>query len=113
MTACPRMSAEGTENVRAVLLDALGTLVRLEPPAPRLRAAVRERLDVDVGDEAAARAMRAEIAFYRANLHRGRDGASLAALRDACAQVVRSELALDAPLAGVRDALLAAIRFTP
>jgi putative hydrolase of the HAD superfamily len=107
------MSAEGTANVRAVLLDALGTLVRLEPPAPRLRASVRERLGVDVGDEAAGQAMRAEISFYRANLHRGRDGASLAALRDACAQVVRSELALDAPLGDVRDALLAAIRFTP
>jgi putative hydrolase of the HAD superfamily len=105
------MTAEAT--TRAVLLDALGTLVRLEPPAPRLRASLRERLGVDVGDEAAARAMRAEIAFYRANLHRGRDGASLAALRDACAEVVHRELALEAPLGDVRDALLAAIEFTP
>jgi putative hydrolase of the HAD superfamily len=96
-----------------VLLDALGTLVRLEPPGPRLRAAVRERLGVDVGDEVAAQAMRAEIGFYRANLHRGRDGASLAALRDACAEVVRAELGVDAPLADVREALLAAIEFTP
>jgi putative hydrolase of the HAD superfamily len=105
------MGAQATPQ--AVLLDALGTLLRLEPPAPRLRASLRERLGVDVGDEAAARAMRAEIGFYRANLHRGRDGASLAALRDACAAVVRGELGLDAPLADVRDALLAAVRFTP
>jgi putative hydrolase of the HAD superfamily len=105
------MTAEAT--TRAVLLDALGTLVRLEPPAPRLRASLRDRLGVDVGEQAAAQAMRAEIGFYRANLHRGRDGASLMALRDACAEVVRGELGLDAPLRDVRDALLAAIEFTP
>jgi putative hydrolase of the HAD superfamily len=53
------------------------------------------------------------MGFYRANLHRGRDGASLMALRDACAEVVRGELGLAAPLGDVRDALLAAIEFTP
>jgi putative hydrolase of the HAD superfamily len=100
-------------TTRAVLFDALGTLLRLEPPAPRLRRSLRARLGLDVADDAAAGAMRAEIAFYRANLHRGRDPASLAALRDACADVVRRELDLAAPLAEVREALLAAIEFTP
>ena len=57
--------------------------------------------------------MRAEIGFYRANLHRGRDAASLAELRADCAAVVRDELRLDAPLGDVREALLAAIEFTP
>jgi putative hydrolase of the HAD superfamily len=110
------MGAEAIDNgatPAVVLLDALGTLLRLEPPAPRLRAALRDRLQTDVGDDAASRAMRAEIGFYRANLHRGRDGESLAALRDACADVVRAELRLEAPLAEVREALLAAIEFTP
>ena len=65
----------------AVLLDAMGTLLGFADPAPLLRAALRARLGVDVGADAAARAIRAEIAFYRAHLHTGRDAASLAALR--------------------------------
>jgi putative hydrolase of the HAD superfamily len=98
----------------AVLLDALGTLLALEPPAPRLRAALRERLGVDVGEEGAARAMRAEIAYYRAHLAQGRDGAGLTALRWRCAELVRDELGLaDAPLADVLAALLDALAFTP
>ncbi|HVL97657.1 MAG TPA: HAD family hydrolase [Solirubrobacteraceae bacterium] len=96
-----------------MLLDALGTLVRLEPPAPRLRARLRERAGVDVGDAAAAEAMRAEIAFYRANLHRGRDAAGLARLRDGCAAVVAAALGPAAPLHEVRTALLEAIEFAP
>ena len=68
----------GEVRRQAVLLDAMGTLLRFEDPAPRLRAALRERLGVDVGAEAAAAAIRAEIAFYRAHLHEGRDAASLA-----------------------------------
>jgi putative hydrolase of the HAD superfamily len=100
----------------AVLLDALGTLLHLEPPAPRLRAALRERLDLEVSEAEAAAAIRTEISYYRAHLGEGRDPAGLAALRRASAQVVREalgprgrELALD----GVLDALLEAITFTP
>src|SRR3954467_15838368 len=37
-----RMGAHSTHQ--AVLLDALGTLISFEPPAPRLRLALRERL---------------------------------------------------------------------
>ena len=66
-------------------IDALGTLLELVPPAPRLRAGLRERLGVEVSDAEAGRAMKAEIAFYRAHLHRGRDAAGLAALRRATA----------------------------
>jgi len=77
---------------RAVLLDAMGTLLTFEPPAPLLRAALRERLGVDVGAQAAARAIRAEIAYYRAHLHEGSDRARLAALRRASADAMRAEL---------------------
>jgi putative hydrolase of the HAD superfamily len=90
-----------------VLLDALGTLVRLLPPAPRLA----ERLGVPLAD--AARAVRAEIVFYRANLHRGRDLAGLAALRADCARIVRDQLGLDMPLEEVEAQLLDSIRFEP
>src|SRR4051812_39229423 len=58
-----RMGAHSTHQ--AVLLDALGTLISFEPPAPRLRLALRERLGADVSEAAAEAAMRAEIAYYR------------------------------------------------
>jgi putative hydrolase of the HAD superfamily len=77
---------------RAVLLDALGTLLTFEPPAPQLRAALRERTGVDVGEDAAGRAIAAEIAYYRAHLNEGGDQAGLAALRRACAEAMRPEL---------------------
>ena len=95
---------------RAVLLDALGTLLRLEPPAPRLVRELRERHGIEVGEREAGLAVRAEIAYYRANLHRGRDAPSLARLRRDCAALVARELGVDGDL---HDALLAAIVFTP
>jgi putative hydrolase of the HAD superfamily len=99
----------------AVLLDAMGTLLRLEDPAPRLRAALAARLGVDVGAEAASAAIRAEIAFYRAHLHAGRDAESLAALRARCAEELRPALpaeAARAPGAELTAALLDALAFT-
>src|SRR3954468_18224525 len=102
------------EPRRAVTLDALGTLLELLPPAPRLRAGLRERLGVEVSEAEAGRAMRAEIAFYRAHLHLGRDRAGLDALRRRCAEVLRD--ALGAPhldLGELTAVLLAAIRFEP
>jgi putative hydrolase of the HAD superfamily len=89
-------------------LDALGTLVHFEPPAPLLRAALRERLGIEVSEEAAARAIRDEIAYYRAHLHEGRDAASLADLRRRSADAMRPALATDADLT---DVLLASLRF--
>jgi putative hydrolase of the HAD superfamily len=102
------MAAES--RPRAVLLDALGTLMSFEPPAGRLRAALRERTGVDVGDAAAQAAMRAEIAYYRAHLHEGRDPASLSELRVRCAEAMRPALP-DLPTEAIREGLLAALRF--
>jgi putative hydrolase of the HAD superfamily len=96
-------------RTRAVLLDAMGTLLTFEPPAPHLRAALLARCGVDVGEEAAARAIRAEIAYYRAHLHLGRDRAGLAALRRASAEAMSPVLGFDVPT----DALLEALRFHP
>ncbi len=96
-----------------VLLDALGTLLELEPPWPHL---VRElgRRGTRVTEEQARRAMRAEMAFYRAEHLRGDSPAGLAALRRECAEVVRADLgpAGAAPrIEAVEAALLAALRF--
>jgi putative hydrolase of the HAD superfamily len=98
-----------------VLLDAMGTLMGFGDPVPRLRAALAERLGVDVGEAAAQAAIRAEIAHYRAHLHLGRDAASLAALRAACAEAMRPSLgpaAVNAPVAELTAALLDALVFS-
>ena len=47
----------------AVLLDALGTLVELQPPAPRLRALLAAE-GFSISEERAAAAFRAEIGYY-------------------------------------------------
>ena len=98
-----------------MLLDAMGTLLRLEDPAPRLRAALRARLGIDVGAEAAAAAVRAEIAYYRAHFQLGRDADSLAALRARCAEAMRPALpppAARAPGDELTAALLDALAFS-
>ncbi len=77
---------------RALLIDALGTLVALEPPAPRLRAALQARLGVEIGAGAAQAAIGAEIAYYRAHLHEGHDEDSVAQLRRECAAAMREAL---------------------
>jgi HAD superfamily hydrolase (TIGR01549 family) len=79
----------------------------MEPPAPRLAAAL------GVGLEEAERAFRAEIDYYVEHHVEGRDEESLSALRDRCAGVIRESLALpDAGLGRVRAAMLDAIRFS-
>jgi len=103
---------------RVVLLDALGTLVELERPAPRLRAELRAR-GVGVSEAQAAAALRAEIAYYREHHDIAADAASLALLRDRCTEVLRAALQAAGADAGalehraLRDALLAALRFRP
>ncbi len=46
---------------RAILLDALGTLLALEPPAPRLVALLRERHGIEVGAGDAEQIGRAHV----------------------------------------------------
>jgi putative hydrolase of the HAD superfamily len=99
-------------RVDAVLLDSFGTLVSMEPPGPRLRAALA-RAGVTVSEEDAAAAFRAEISYYLSHHVEGRDAASLDELRDRCAEVLRA--ALGAPglaHADARAAMLDAIRFS-
>ncbi len=102
------------EPRRAVTLDALGTLLELEPPAPRLRAVLREHHGIELGARDAERAIAAEIAFYRAHLAEGTDAAALACLRRRCAEVLRDALpGLGLDLDALTAVLLAAIHFTP
>jgi putative hydrolase of the HAD superfamily len=89
-------------TTKAVFLDALGTLVELEPPwAP---------LAEDLGLDDVARvktAFRAEMAYYRDHAHEAVDAASLAELRERCAALLSRELGADVPVAR----MMAAIRF--
>jgi putative hydrolase of the HAD superfamily len=78
--------------IRALLLDALGTLVELEAPAPRLRELLRTRNDISVSEEEAQEAVGAEMTYYRAHLDEGCDADSLAALRRRCAEALRDAL---------------------
>ena len=99
---------------RAILLDALGTLVALESPVAPLARLVGERHGLEVTQADAARALRAEMAHYRRNCIRAVDADSLAALRLECAGLIGRELG--GPLAALDPAelvptLLESIRF--
>jgi len=99
--------------VRAVLLDALGTLVELQPPAPRLRRLL-VRAGFEVSEERAAAGFAAEIAYYLDHHLEGSDPERLERLRDRCAEEMRR--ALDLPgldHAGARRAMLGALEFRP
>ena len=103
---------------RALLIDGLGTLVSLQPPAPRLRRELSLRYGIEVSEDEAACGLAAEIAFYRAHMGEGRDRDSLAALRRRCAEVLRDALPDRDGLArhgidSLTDALLSALRFEP
>jgi putative hydrolase of the HAD superfamily len=98
------------QPTRAVLLDAMGTLLTFEPPAPHLRKALRA-LGFEVSERAAAEAIGAEIAYYRAHLHEGRDATSLADLRRRAAEAMRPALGVDAADEALTGALLASLRF--
>ena len=101
---------------RALLLDALGTLLELEPPVAPLQRELRQRFGLVLAEREAAAALRAEIAFYRAHHDDAVDGPSLALLRRRATEALRTALparAVDLPLDPLTEALLAALRFRP
>jgi FMN phosphatase YigB (HAD superfamily) len=95
------MATEGT--VKAILLDGMGTLLRLVPPAPALADALGVDLDT------AERAFRAEVAYYVEHHLDGSDPDGLRDLRDRCAAIVAGMTGADPATA--RDALLRSLKF--
>src|SRR5215212_2136431 len=95
------MRTEG--SFKAVLLDGMGTLVRLVPPAPALASALGVPLDV------AERAFAAEVAFYLEHQLEGSGAAEVEDLRRRCASVVASTAGVDPVRA--YDALMGSLRF--
>jgi putative hydrolase of the HAD superfamily len=100
---------------RAILLDALGTLVALEDPAPVLARELAARHRIEMTEDEARAAMRAEMAFYRAHHDEASDAGALGALRLRCAAILlealpaAAELSVEEALA----ALLASLHFAP
>jgi putative hydrolase of the HAD superfamily len=101
---------------RAILLDALGTLISLEPPAPRLVALLRERHGIEVCAGDAEPALRAEMSHYRRQCARAVDAGSLAALRLECAAILGREFGGavgELPPADLVPTLLDSLHFAP
>jgi len=99
--------------LRAVLLDALGTLIELPAPWPALVSGLAARGVVVSEDEARA-ALLEEMAYYRAHHDEATGPAELGDLRDRCTEVLRRALPARArEVADLRGALLAALRFRP
>ena len=102
-----------TAGVKAVLLDALGTLVELQPPAPRLRRLLGQA-GLHVSEERAAAGFAAEIAYYLDHHLEGSDRERLERLRDRCAEEMRRALELPGlDHATARRAMLDALEFGP
>jgi FMN phosphatase YigB (HAD superfamily) len=93
----------------AVLLDAFGTLVTLDAPAPLLRALLAERLGAQVTEAQAAEAIGAEVAYYRDHLHEGIDMVRTSALHAHCAEVLRRALPANPALAAADPGLMTEI----
>jgi len=89
--------------LRALLIDALGTTVRLLPPWE----AIDPRAVEDIPPEQVEEAFRAEMSHYKAHAHEAVDADSLAELRADCAGILSRELGRDiAP-----QTMMNAIRF--
>jgi putative hydrolase of the HAD superfamily len=98
---------------RAVLLDALGTLVELQPPAPRLQRLLHD-FGFEVSEEQAAAGFMAEIAYYLDHHLDGSDPERLERLRDRCADEMRRALGIsELDHATARRVMLDALEFTP
>jgi putative hydrolase of the HAD superfamily len=111
------VSSPAAPEPRTLLIDALGTLVTLEPPAPVLAGLLRARFGLRITEAQAERAIAEEIAYYRAHFDEGRDHAGLADLRARCAESLRAALAPKDCLAEIGNAaltqaLIASLRFS-
>ena len=73
MATCTNLLSIASQLPARLFLDALGTLVALEPPAPRLRDQLELQLGVQVTLSQAQRAISAEISYYRAHLQAAKD----------------------------------------
>jgi putative hydrolase of the HAD superfamily len=108
--------ADRAPRYEAVLFDALGTLVRLEPPWPLLAGVLASRYGIEISQEQARDAMRAEMTYYLEHHIEGRDRVTLEQLRTRCAAVLGEALpdvSRRLTRAELTDVLLESLRFVP
>ena len=105
-------SSPSASSLDAVTVDAMGTLVELDEPAPRLRRSRAERgVERELAEVAAA--FQAEVAYYLPRTLEGKDDESLAALGRRCTAVFLEHARADLDPAEFAPAFLAAIVFRP
>jgi HAD superfamily hydrolase (TIGR01509 family) len=97
-------------DLDALTLDAYGTLVRLLDPVPELVTVLAER-GVERTPDVVLAGFRAEAAYYAPRAGEGRDEASLARLRHACADVFLDAVAAELDPEEFAPAYIGAIRF--
>lgn len=105
-------SSSRARDLDAVTIDAFGTLVVLEDPTERLRAALAEH-GIDRSAAEVADAFRAEASHYRPRSLRGRDATSLAALQAECVGVFLAHAGAGLEPGVFVPAFLGSIRFRP
>ena len=93
-----------------LLLDALGTIIELKPPAPRLRAELAAR-GIEITAAESHKAIAAEIAYYREHMLEGGTVRGLKDLRERCTAVLAVELPEHARIASLGEVLMASLKF--
>ena len=106
------MPSSNPAGLDAITIDAFGTLVELENPVGRLRAALAER-NVDRDEQSVATAFAAEVEYYLVHKGEGRDDASLLDLRTRCAGVFLDGVAPDLDAEEFGPAFVDALVFRP
>ncbi|MGH3044285.1 MAG: HAD family hydrolase [Gaiellaceae bacterium] len=106
------MPSTSASELDAVTVDAMGTIVELDDPAPRLQRALAER-GVDRDLDMVAAAFRAEVAYYLPRTLEGRDDESLADLGQRCTAVFLEHAEAGLDPAEFAPAFLASIVFQP
>jgi putative hydrolase of the HAD superfamily len=96
------MASEVT-RLKIVLLDGMGTLLRLVPPVPALARALA------IDETRAERGFRAEVAYYLEHQLEAFDTERLENLRERCAAIMAEAAGVDPE--GALDALMGALRF--
>ncbi len=97
-------------GTHGLLLDAMGTVIQLMPPAPRMTRALA-RAGYPNPEERVATAMRAEIAYYLGHHQEGRTPAAVARVRAACAAVLAEGLDPAPPLPELTQLLVGSLEF--
>lgn len=105
------MTTPRRSNLDAVTFDAMGTILTLADPVPRLQRALRHHHRVDISLDRSSVAMQAEIRHYRAISHRAGTREALATVRLECAGVLADALQVGLDAGALLPCLTDAIVF--